>query len=107
MLVETPALILSSIKYGDTSKIISVYSRDYGKINLIAKGAYTSKSKFGASIEPFSLTKLSFNYNPNKTLYTLRLSDFYFNPKNLTKDNYTLAFAMMILEAIKDSKEEN
>lgn len=52
MIVSTDAIVLRSMKYGDTSKIVTLYSRKYGKIRVMAKGARTSKNKFGASLEP-------------------------------------------------------
>ena len=37
MIVSTNAIVLRSMKYGDTSKIVTVYSRKYGKMKVIAK----------------------------------------------------------------------
>lgn len=75
MIVTSEVIVLNSRKYGDTSKIISVFSIDYGKISLIAKGSRVPKSKFGSSIEPLSCTSTTFYMKPNTDLYLLSNSE--------------------------------
>ncbi len=54
MIVSTDAIVLRSMKYGETSKIVTLYSQKFGKIKVIAKGARGAKSRFGASLEPMT-----------------------------------------------------
>lgn len=75
MIVSSESIVLNSKKYGDTSKIITVFSADYGKISLIAKGSRVPKSKFGSSIEPISCSNLTFYMKPNSDLYLLSNSE--------------------------------
>ena len=53
MIAQTPAIVLKSFPYGETSIIARCFSKNYGKISLIVKGArikiylkknYTSKN---------------------------------------------------------------
>ena len=39
MLIKTDAIILATMKFRDTSKIVTFYTKEYGKIKGIAKGA--------------------------------------------------------------------
>lgn len=75
MIVTSESIILNSRKYGDTSKIITLYSMDYGKISVIAKGARMPKNKFGSSLEPLSCTSATFYLRPNTELYLLSKSE--------------------------------
>jgi DNA repair protein RecO (recombination protein O) len=48
------AVILKTIPYGETSKILTVLTRDFGKITMLARGARDTKSKYGGSLELFT-----------------------------------------------------
>ena len=52
--VITPSLVLGSIRYGETSRIVRLLTRDLGMLSAIAKGALRPKSRFGASLQLLS-----------------------------------------------------
>jgi DNA repair protein RecO (recombination protein O) len=52
-LVETEAIVLRSIRYGEADRILHLYTPRHGRVAAIAKGARRSKSRFGARLEPF------------------------------------------------------
>jgi DNA repair protein RecO (recombination protein O) len=52
-IVETEAIVLRSIRYGEADRILHLYTPRHGRIGAIAKGARRSKSRFGARLEPF------------------------------------------------------
>ena len=51
-IVQTDALVLRSHRLGETSLIVSLFTRDFGLLRCVAKGARGPKSRFGASLEP-------------------------------------------------------
>lgn len=57
---RTEAIILKTIPYGETSKILTTFTRDLGKINLLARGARDVKSKYGGSLELFTHVSVIF-----------------------------------------------
>lgn len=72
MLVSTEAIVLRSRKHGETSKIVTLYSREYGKVDVIAKGARDIKSKFGGALEAFTESRIVF-YKKEKAEASLYL----------------------------------
>ncbi len=52
--VVTPAIILSTLRYGETSKIARIATRDLGVQSAIARGALRPKSRFGAALHLLS-----------------------------------------------------
>ncbi len=58
MIVTTDAIVLRGRKQGDTSKLATLYTRDFGKIDVIAKGAREQKSKFGGALEMFAYSRV-------------------------------------------------
>ena len=86
MLVATDSIVLRSRKQGDTSKIVTLYTRDFGLIDIIAKGARQQKSKFGAALEPFTFSKIVFYKKEHTSLYLLSTAEVISAQRNLTND---------------------
>ena len=55
-----PAFILQQRKFRETSLIIDVLTRDFGRVPLIAKGVRKAKSKTAGLLQPFIPLKLSY-----------------------------------------------
>ncbi len=51
-IVQTEALVVRSYRLGETSLIVSLFTREFGLLRCVAKGARGPKSRFGASLEP-------------------------------------------------------
>ncbi len=60
MILKTVGFILRTIKFRESDLILTVLSRDYGKISLIAKAARRTESKFGAALDLLTLSELVF-----------------------------------------------
>lgn len=69
--VNTPAIILQSFPYSETSKILRLLTRDLGLQSVVAKGAFRPKSRFGGVLEPFTEGIASFYARENRDLHTL------------------------------------
>lgn len=64
-ILETEAVVLRGWKLGETSKILTLYTRDFGKVKVVAKGGRGPKSKFKGCLEP--LTHIRIIYYDKKT----------------------------------------
>src|SRR3989454_9647685 len=65
-LVTTPAVVLQTYRYSETSKVVRLATRELGVQSAIAKGALRPKSPFGAGLELLSegTAQLSFRETP-------------------------------------------
>lgn len=70
---ETDAVILNTIDYGDSDRIVTFYTDEFGKLSGIAKGAKRSRKRFVGNLDPLCHVKFMFFNNPKKDL--LRLDD--------------------------------
>ena len=70
MIVTTDAILLHSRRYGDTSRIVVLYSRDLGKVSVVARGARKPKSPFGSALEPLSQCQATIYHRKNRDLHT-------------------------------------
>ena len=49
-----PAFILHGRDFRDTSRLLDVFTFDYGRVSLVAKGARSARSKLQGILQPFS-----------------------------------------------------
>ncbi len=100
MIVKTEAVVLKSMKYRESSKILSLYTREFGKISVIAKGARDRKSKFGSSLEPMNYVLAVIYKNEDRDLHLLSQCDLMKSYRRLTEDFERMSTAMAVLELI-------
>jgi len=53
-ILHTEAVVLRSIDFSETSKIVTFFTLERGKMGVIAKGARATKSRFGSTLEPMN-----------------------------------------------------
>ena len=73
--VTTQAIILGALRYGDTSKIVRLATRDLGIRSALAKGALRPKSRFGASLQLLSEGQAQLYLKDTRDLQTLAAFD--------------------------------
>ena len=71
-LVETEGMILRSYNLSDADKIVVSLTEKEGLIRGVAKGAKRLKSKFGGSLEPFSIVQLTYFQKEETELVSIR-----------------------------------
>ncbi len=100
MVVKTEAVVLKTVKYGDTSKIISVFTREYGKLSLIAKGARTSRSKFVSILNPMSCIQAVFYLKESRDIHLLSDASSSRVHKNIVGDPQKTMTGFVMLDAL-------
>lgn len=53
-------IVIRSMDYGEGNKIITLFSREHGKMSVVARGAKKVKSRFGSAVQLFTLGDFSF-----------------------------------------------
>ncbi|MBU2591702.1 MAG: DNA repair protein RecO [Nitrospinota bacterium] len=86
-LYETKAIVLKVIDYGESDCIASFFTKEYGKIQGIVKRVRNKKAKFGASLEPFTLSNIIFFGRENANLYNVNSADIV-DPFSVNRDDY-------------------
>jgi DNA repair protein RecO (recombination protein O) len=70
-LITTSAIVLSALRYSETSKIVRVATRDLGVQSAIAKGALRPRSRFGAALQVLSEGQAQLLVKEQRELHTL------------------------------------
>ncbi|MEJ7618409.1 MAG: DNA repair protein RecO [Pyrinomonadaceae bacterium] len=74
-IIETEAVVLRVYKLADADKIVIALTRDAGLIRGVARGARKLKSRFGAALEPYTLSSLQYYEKENRELVSLRQAE--------------------------------
>lgn len=93
---RTQGFILKKNDSGEADRIFTIFTKDFGKLDLLAKAVRKIQSKLRAGLEFFYLTEIEFIQG--KTHKTLTDTILINNFKNLRKDLRKLAVAYKISE---------
>lgn len=110
MIIRTEAVVLRRMDYGETSQIVTVFTREKGKIAVLAKGARLPKSRFGSSLQPMSYSQVVFYYKPTRQLQTLSESSHVYAFHGIGRQLEKLALGQRIMElvaALLQDEEQN
>jgi DNA repair protein RecO (recombination protein O) len=69
--VTTPAIVLATLRYGETSKIARLATRELGIQSAIAKGAMRPRSRIGASLHLVSEGEATLHLSRSSDLHLL------------------------------------
>ena len=95
---SSPAIVLRSWAYGESDKIVSFLTRDFGKIRGIAKGAKRSRKRFLNVLEPFTLVQLRFHQRSNSPLAFVHACDWVYLFREITRTLDKIAHASYLVE---------
>ncbi len=101
-LEKTNGVILKSIKYSETDKIITCYTENFGKIQCIAKRARQKKNTFGASLDLLTYANLIIVKNGVKNIYLLRETNIVRSHYRLQENLPRLFAALYMAELIQE-----
>ena len=68
MIVETPAIVLKTFPYGETSLISRCFTKEKGKVSFIIKGARSKKNLISPYFQPLSFIQIIYNEKEKRDL---------------------------------------
>ncbi|MCD5401648.1 DNA repair protein RecO [candidate division NPL-UPA2 bacterium] len=106
---KTEAIVLRSRDWSKSSKIVTFYTRLFGKVRGVAKGAMRPKNKFGGSLELFSALTLIFYEKEGRGLQIVSecalKESFQEIRENLSKMAYASYLAELVDRGVKGKEE--
>ena len=100
MLVSTPAVILQTFRYSETSKVVRLATRDLGVQSAIAKGVLRPRSPFGAALETLSEGVVQLYHKETRDLQTMAAFDVTELRRDLARDLGRFAGAAALAEVM-------
>jgi len=99
-LLTTPAVVLQTYRYSETSKVVRLATRELGVQSAIAKGALRPKSRFGAGLELLSEGVAQLYFRETRELQTLGAFDLVNLRRDLAGDVGRFAGAAALAEVM-------
>lgn len=104
--LETDALIIASRDYSESDIIITLFSRDFGRISCIVKGGKKSQKRFVNKLEIFSFLHITFTEYPNSPLAFLNEAELHTSFLELRKNYALYTTGCIILEFLLQATKE-
>lgn len=101
-LVETEAIVLHTHKLADADKIVVSLTERAGLVRGVARGARRLKSRFGASLEPFTLINLTFFEKETRELVTIKNAEIIRSYFGAACDADTVAALEQLVELVRE-----
>lgn len=95
-------VILKEADYRERDALITVLTKEYGKISFAASGVRKMSSRNAAGILPYTLAEIEFDHKPGKTLFRLKRARTRKLYRRLHED-LTLSAAASVLTGIADA----
>lgn len=100
-IIKTEAVVLSKLNYGDTSLIVSLFTKEMGKISAIVKGGRNPKSKIALKADPLNLLEIVFYNKFNRDLQIVSSADIISHYPSIKSELEKLKYAQSVLEIVK------
>ncbi len=100
MILRTEAIVLRSIRYGESSRIATLFTRARGRMSVIAKGARRTRSRFGSALLPMSYTEVVVYCKSGRSLQTLSESSHLLRFPSLSRDLRKISIGMRVMELV-------
>lgn len=104
MLQKTKGIVVSFIKYRDTSVIVKIFTREMGLRSYIVNGVRSSdKSNKMALYQPLTLLEMVVYENPSKNLQRISEAKLYNPSSRIPFDFYRSGIALFVSEVLAKS----
>ncbi|MDQ0254364.1 DNA repair protein RecO (recombination protein O) [Evansella vedderi] len=105
MLHKVEGLVIRTNDYGETNKIITIFTRENGKVAVMARGAKRPKSRFASSAQLFMYG--IFVYQRSTGVGTLNSADVVDSFREIRSDLKLTAYGAYIVELVDKLTEDN
>ena len=100
-IIKTEAVVLSKINYSESSHIVTLFTKDYGKLSAIVKGGRRPKSKIGLIVDPMNYLQIVIYNKETRDIQILSSADILAHFPKIKDDYDKLKYAYAILELLK------
>ncbi|MDX8336252.1 MULTISPECIES: DNA repair protein RecO [Cetobacterium] len=99
--IRTKGLVIKKVDFGEGDRIITVFSENFGKIDLLVKGIRKSKKRDQSSVDLLTLSNFTFyKKGDNFILNTIDPIDFFYDLKNDIEKLEITSYILSIINEI-------
>ena len=104
--LTSEAVVLRTWPVQEADLIVSLFTRDYGKLRGVAKSALKSRKRFGGALEPMTIAQAWFAERPRQELMRLDQLEIVRSPLSLAVDAARMTALSFYAEVLEESLPE-
>jgi DNA repair protein RecO (recombination protein O) len=104
--LTSEALVLRTWPVHEADLIVSLFTRDYGRVRGVAKAALKSRKRFGGALEPMTLARAWFAEKPRQELVRLDQLEIMRSPLSAPVDHARMAVLSFYAEVLDEALPE-
>ncbi|MFB6465774.1 DNA repair protein RecO [Cytobacillus sp. Hz8] len=104
MLQKCEGIVIRTTDYGETNKVVTFYTREWGKIGVMARGAKKPNSRLSAITQPFTYGQ--FLVQKGSGLGGLQQGELISSYRHIREDIFLTAYTSYIVELLDKSTDE-
>lgn len=99
IVLNTQGIVLKSLKFNDNDLMLTIFTRKYGKVSAVARGAQRQKSKFLSSSQVFSYN--NYTLRKQKNIFVVYQSDNIKSFYNISLDFDAFSYSSFITKLVE------
>lgn len=110
MIAKTEGIVLKSFDYRETSRIVTFFTEEYGKVSGVLKGIRKDHKKFGSSVDRFSVNDIVYYKYRNSDLHLISQCDLkqYFYPlRQGLKRTMAASYILELINVVMPIEQKN
>jgi len=104
--LTSETVVLRTWPVHESDLIVSLFTRDYGKLRGVAKAALKSRKRFGGALEPMTLARAWFAERPRQDLVRIDQLEIVRSPLSAPVDHARMAVLCFFAEVIDEALPE-
>lgn len=110
MIQKAEGIVLKSVDFRETSKIVTFFTREHGKLTGILKGIRKDPKKFGSNVDRFSLNEIIFYPSRRSEIHLVSqcdLKNYYFPVREDLKKSLAASYVLELVYLIMPAEDVN
>lgn len=99
-LVKSDAVVLRAVKFGESSRIVTFFTENFGKLAGIVKGARRPGNRFGSTLQPMSQVSVVIYRKPGRDVQTVSQCDHLRTYARIATDLDRISAGMQMVELV-------
>ena len=105
--LTSEAVVLRTWPVQESDLIVSLFTRDYGRVKGVAKAALKSRKRFGGALEPMTVARAWFAERPRQELVRLDQLEIVRSPLSRPVDHARMAVLSLYAEVLDEALPEH
>ena len=107
MISSTRAIVLNSLRYGDSSLIVNLYTEIMGRQTVFVRGVFSKKATIRAALfQPLHLVETDLHYRANRQMQRISNMQLYYPFQSIPYNPVKTCIAMFIAEILHKTLRE-